>query len=226
VTFKSELLERLQSEYRHAGIKEDAIAMQAYQKDISKFLGIRTPERRDINKTIFRALPTPTSAELGATARALWKLEYREYQYAACDMLAFFVKQLDSKFLEEHVEYLVTQKSWWDSVDSLGTAVISPLTVKYDSVRLMNKWSKSENIWLNRAAIQHQRGRKEATDLELLFRYCDYHSESREFWITKAIGWALRDVAHFNRPAVTQFLKAHPELDRVAVREAEKHLGK
>ena len=175
---------------------------------------------------IFRTLPTPTSAELGATARALWKLEYREYQYAACDMLAFFVKQLDSKFLEEHVEYLVTQKSWWDSVDSLGTAAISPLTVKYDSVRLMNKWNKSKNIWLNRAAIQHQRGRKEATDLELLFRYCDYHSESREYWITKAIGWALRDVAHFNRPAVTQFLNAHPELDRVAVREAEKHLGK
>jgi len=226
VTFKSELLERLQSDYRHAGNKVDAIAMQAYQKNTSLFLGIRTPERRTINKAIFRTISTPTTAELGATARSLWKMEYREFQYAACDMLAFFHKELDSSFLGDHVEHLLTQKSWWDSVDSLGTAVISPLTVKFNSVPLMNKWNKSENIWLNRAAIQHQRGRKEATDLDLLFRYCDNHSDSREFWITKAIGWALRDVARFNRPAVTQFLKTHSELDRVAVREAEKHLGK
>jgi len=224
MSFKSELLTSLEATYASAGNKKEALAMQAYQKDISKFLGIHTPERRAINRAIFKTLPKPTSAELGVTARALWKMDYREYQYAACDMLAYFVEELDSKFLAEHVEYLLTKKSWWDSVDSLGTAVISPLTVKYNSVALMNKWNKSENIWLNRAAIQHQRGRKEATDLELLFRYCDYHSESREFWITKAIGWALRDVAKFNRPAVTQFLKSHPQLDRVAVREAEKHL--
>lgn len=73
MTFKSELLERLQSDYRHAGNKVDAIAMQAYQKNISLFLGIRTPERRTINKAIFRTISTPTTAELGATARALWK---------------------------------------------------------------------------------------------------------------------------------------------------------
>ena len=226
MTFTSKLLESLQSEYRCAGNMDEAIAMQAYQKDISKFLGIRTPERRAINKAIFKTLPTPTSAQLANSARALWKLEFREYQYAACDMFAFFLEELNSDFLGDHVEYLLTHKSWWDSVDSLGTAAISPLTVKYNSVPLMNRWNKSENMWLNRAAIQHQRGRKEATDLDLLFKYCDYHSESREFWITKAIGWALRDVARFNRPAVTQFLKTHPELDRVAVREAEKYLGK
>ena len=224
--FQSELLEQLNSQYSCAGNHKDAIAMQAYQKDISKFMGIRTPERRAINKAIFSALPIPTSAQLATSARALWKLDFREYQYAACDMLAFFLKELDSEFLGDHVEYLLTHKSWWDSVDSLGTAAISPLTVKYNSVPLMNRWNKSENMWLNRAAIQHQRGRKEETNLDLLFKYCDYHSECREFWITKAIGWALRDVARFNRPAVTQFLKSHPELDRVAVREAEKHLQK
>ena len=222
--FNAELLAGLKGEYSRAGNREDAIAMQAYQKDVAKFVGIRTPERRAINKTIFRTLPEPTSAQLGTAARALWKIDLREYQYAACDMLSYFLDGLDSEFLEKHVEYLLTHKSWWDSVDSLGTAAISPLTVKFESIPLMNRWNKSENIWLNRAAIQHQRGRKEATDLDLLFKYCDYHSESRVFWITKAIGWALRDVAHFNRPAVTQFLKSHPELDRVAVREAQKHL--
>ena len=135
-------------------------------------------------------------------------------------------KSLDAQFLNSDVEYLLTHKSWWETVDSLGTSAISPLTIRYNSVPLMDEWNESKNIWLNRAAIQHQRGRKEATDLDLLFKYCAYHSNSREFWITKAIGWALRDVAHFNRPAVTKFLKAHPELDRVAVREANKHLTK
>ena len=78
-------------------------------------------------------------------------------------------------------------------------------------------------MWLNRAAIQHQRGRKYDTDVELLIRYCDDHSDDERFFIAKAIGWALRDLAHFDRPTVTRFLSEHPELSKVAVREALKH---
>ena len=226
MTFAAELISQLKPQFEAAADQADAVGMFAYAKEIAPFYGIRAPVRRQIVKPIFKSLPEPTFKELARAARALWKLSEREYQYAACDMLAFFIKKLDADFLDEHGQYLISHKSWWESVDSLGTAAVSPLTVRYPSVTLMNAWNKSDNIWLNRAAIQHQRGRREATDLDLLFRYCDYHSSSQIFWITKAIGWALRDVANFNRPAVTQFLKTHPELDRVAVREANKHLTK
>jgi 3-methyladenine DNA glycosylase AlkD len=87
----------------------------------------------------------------------------------------------------------------------------------------MDEWNSSDNIWLIRAAIQHQRGRKSETDIPLLLKYCDDHAGDSTFWIAKAIGWALRDLARFDRPSVTKFLTAHPDLDRVAVREALKH---
>jgi 3-methyladenine DNA glycosylase AlkD len=90
----------------------------------------------------------------------------------------------------------------------------------------MEKWNNSDNIWLNRAAIQHQRGRKYETDVKLVLRYCDDHSESTEFFIVKAIGWALRDLVRIDPGAVQKFLKEHPDLGRVAVREAERGLSR
>jgi 3-methyladenine DNA glycosylase AlkD len=191
-------------------------------KDIAPFLGVKTPERRKLFKEIFKELPMPTSKELGETSRALWKLREREYHYAACDLIDFFLESADKSFLKDHVEYLITQKSWWDTVDTLGSVAISPLTIKYPSISLMRSWNKSSNMWLNRAAIQHQRGRKTNTDIPLLLEFLDAHADESEFFIAKAIGWALRDLSRVNNSAVKKFLKAHPELNRVAVREAQK----
>jgi 3-methyladenine DNA glycosylase AlkD len=195
-------------------------------KDIAPFIGVATPERRALVKKIAKSLPTPTSDELGATARKLWKLDEREFQYAACDLIGIHWAQADKDFLADHVEDLIVSKSWWDTVDSLGSVAISPLTDKYSCEKLMDKWNKSSNMWLNRAAIQHQRGRKYETDVKLILKYCDDHSESNEFFIVKAIGWALRDISKIDPKAVRDFLKSHPDLGRVAVREAERGLGR
>ena len=197
--------------------------MQRYMKDIAPFIGIRTPDRRIALKEIYKSAPIPTSEQLGKTARALWKKPEREYQYAACDLLATFNKYANKEFLADHGEFLLTHKSWWDTVDSLGGALVSPLTVRYRLLPLMNQWNKSENIWLVRAAIQHQRGRRTETDIPLLLQYCHDHADDHTFWVAKAIGWALRDLAYYDRPTVTKFLAEHPGLDRVAVREALKH---
>ena len=223
MSFKSQFLAAIQSELPPLGDKKTAYGAQAYMKDISQFLGVKTPERRALVKVFARELPIPTSDELGKTARALWRLDRREYQYAGYDLIAIFVDCADKNFLSDHVEYLITHKSWWDTIDSLGNAAVSPLTIRYPSLALMNKWNKSQNMWLNRAAIQHQRGRKYDTDVELLLRYCDDHSHDDRFFIAKAIGWALRDLARFDRPSVSKFLKEHPDLNRVAAREALKH---
>lgn len=195
-------------------------------KAIAPFIGVATSERRALVKKITKTLPTPTSDELGATARKLWKLKEREYQYAACDLIGIHWAQADKKFLSDHVEDLLINKSWWDTVDSLGSVAVSPLTEKYGCEKLIDRWNNSTNIWLNRAAIQHQRGRKFETDVKLILKYCDDHSDSDEFFIVKAIGWALRDIAAINPRAVRDFLQSHPDLGRVAVREAERGLSR
>jgi 3-methyladenine DNA glycosylase AlkD len=195
-------------------------------KDIAPFLGVKTPERRTLVKKIARELDLPTSDELAQTARALWKQEEREFHYAAFDLIQIHIDIANKKFLEEHVEYLITHKSWWDTVDGLGSAAVSPLTDKYGCEKLIEKWNKSENIWLIRSAIQHQRGRKYEADNKLILRYCHEHADSQEFFIVKAIGWALRDMAKVSPRDVRNFLREHPDLGRVAVREAERGLGR
>jgi len=226
MTFATEFLGKIKPALFELENRKRAIGAQAYMKDVAPFIGVATPERRSLVKKIAKELPKPSSAELGATARKLWKLEEREFQYAANDLIDIHIATADKNFLAEHVEYLLTTKPWWDTVDGLGSVAVSPLTDKYGCEKLIDKWNKSANIWLNRAAIQHQRGRKYETDVKLILKYCDDHSDSKEFFIVKAIGWALRDIAKINPKAVREFLKAHPDLGRVAVREAERGLAR
>ena len=220
--FKTEVIKQLKRELPKIGNHKKAIGAQAYMKDIAPFLGVMTPERRALVKTTLSALPVPTSDELAETVRALWKLEEREYQYAANDILGKYNMQLDKKFLADHCEYLIETKSWWDTVDGLGSAVVSPLTMMYPTKSLMRKWNKSSDIWLVRASIQHQRGRKYETDIDLLFELCSPHVADKEFFIAKAIGWALRDLSRIDNREVLRFLAEHPDLNSVAVREAKK----
>jgi 3-methyladenine DNA glycosylase AlkD len=226
MTYPSEFVKALTPALIALGDRKRAIGAQMYMKDIAPFNGVATPERRSLVKKIAKSLPTPTSDELGATARKLWKLDEREFQYCANDLIGIHWNVADKNFLADHVEDLIITKSWWDTVDGLGSVAISPLTDKYGCEKLIAQWNKSPNIWLNRAAIQHQRGRKYETDVELVLQFCDDHSQSKEFFIVKAIGWALRDISRINPRAVREFLKSHPDLGRVAVREAERGLGR
>jgi 3-methyladenine DNA glycosylase AlkD len=220
--FKNQVIKQLTQELPSLGDHKRALGAQAYMKDIAPFLGVMTPVRRALVKSILSKLPVPTSDEIAETVRALWKLEEREYQYAGNDLLAKYNLQLDKKFLADHCEYLISHKSWWDTVDGLGSAVVSPLTMKYPAKSLMRKWNKSSDIWLVRASIQHQRGRKYETDIDLLFELCAPHVADKEFFIAKAIGWALRDLSRIDNREVIRFLSEHPDLNSVAVREAKK----
>jgi 3-methyladenine DNA glycosylase AlkD len=226
MTYSKEFVATLKPQLTALRNRTAAIGAQSYMKDIAPFLGVKTPERRSLVKKIARELDLPTSDELAQTARALWKLEEREFHYAAFDLIQIHIDVANKKFLEDHVEYLITHKSWWDTVDGLGTAAVSPLTDKYGCEKLIEKWNKSTNIWLIRSAIQHQRGRRFEADNKLILRYCHEHAESTEFFIVKAIGWALRDMAKVSPREVRKFLMEHPDLGRVAVREAERGLGR
>ena len=224
--YTATFVQSLTSQISPLGDRKRAIGAQMYMKDVAPFIGVATPERRALVKKIAKALPVPTSDELGATARKLWKMDEREYQYAANDLIGIHWGVADKSFLADHVEHLIITKSWWDTVDGLGSVAVSPLTEKYGCAKLIESWNRSSNMWLNRAAIQHQRGRNYETDIRLVLRYCDEHSTSREFFIVKAIGWALRDLAKISPRDVRDFLISHPDLGRVAVREAERGLGR
>lgn len=224
MSYSSEFIAQLSPALNEFADRKRAIGAQMYMKNIAPFIGVATPERRATVKKIAKSMPIPSSDELGKTARALWKLDEREYQYAANDLIGIHWMAADEDFLKDHVEHLIVTKSWWDTVDGLGSVAISPLTDKFGCEKLIESWNKSPNMWLNRAAIQHQRGRKFESDNELILRYCHEHSGSKEFFIVKAIGWALRDMAKVSPRSVRQFLKDHPDLGRVAVREAERGL--
>jgi 3-methyladenine DNA glycosylase AlkD len=204
---------------------EEARAMGAYMKDVAPFLGVRSTPRRLALHESWSTLGPPSNQELGDACVALMNQREREYHYAAYDLAGTYLACADETFLVEYVEDLLTTTPWWDTVDGLGSSAVSPLCWRYDATDLVQRWSHSPNMWLNRAAIQHQRGWKSNTDLDFVLRICDAHSRNREFFVAKAIGWALRDLARLDAPRVRDFLAEHPHLSPVAVREARRGLG-
>jgi len=205
----------------------NATAMRSYMKDVAPFLGVKTPERRRALRSAWAGLASLDPAGVSEVVRRLWALPEREYQYAACDLLAKEARRLPGEFVADPVESLLTDRPWWDTVDALGTAAITPLVHRHpDLVDLMWAWLDSGDRWLIRAAIQHQRGLKQATDLPRLFAMCDRFAGDREFFIAKAIGWALRDVTRWDPAAVQRFVDEHPRLSPVARREAARGLSR
>jgi 3-methyladenine DNA glycosylase AlkD len=95
---------------------------------------------------------------------------------------------------------------------------------RFDATAIIDDWSESENRWLIRAAIGHQRGWKKETDINYVFAICHRHWHDKEFFVAKAIGWALRDITSFDAKAVRSFLNDHPARNSVAQREAERGL--
>src|SRR5690606_31963448 len=111
------------------------------------------------------------------------------------------------------VRELVTTKPWWDTVDALAPHTAGALVLAHpELVATMDRWVESEDMWVARTAILHQLAAKEATDAERLFGYCRLRAGDREFFIRKAIGWALRTHAARDADAVERFITATPAL--------------
>ena len=195
-------------------------------KHVAPFLGIPAEPRRKYLRAAWVDLPIPTREQLGRAARQLMQLPEREYHYAAYDLLVKYLANANEHFLAEHVQVLLVTKPWWDTVDGLVNAGVSPLARRYESTALIDAWSESGNIWLIRAAIGHQRGWRTDTDVDRVLHLCGRHWENAEFFVAKAIGWALRDLARLDPPAVRAFLARHEHPNMVAVREANRGLNR
>ncbi|MEW6241541.1 MAG: DNA alkylation repair protein [Chloroflexota bacterium] len=201
-----------------------AAPMKKYMRDQFEYLGIKSPLFRELMKQHIAAQGLPPVADLDTIARELWSLPQREFQYIATSLIGRLEETLPSGFIKT-LEYLLVHKSWWDTVDTLATGTIGVHFHRFPAVRekYLAKWRKSENFWLRRTTILFQLNYKEATDFDLL---CDLIREnlgSKEFFINKAIGWALRQYARTNPQAVKKFVKA-TDLHPLSRREAMKHL--
>lgn len=221
-TWDRDVLTRTTTAFRGMHNTHRAEGAAAYMKHIAPFIGISAPDRRAALKPAWKDLRLPSSDELGAAALRLMEQTEREYHYAAYDLIEKYIDQADDYFLAEYLEPLITTTPWWDTVDGFVSVGVSPLCWRYDATAIINEWSESANIWLIRAAIGHQRGWKRNADIDRVFELCDRHWQNKEFFIAKAIGWALRDITAFNPHAVQRFIIEHPWKNSVALREANR----
>jgi len=220
-----ELLDRLVRIFSAAREPDRAVKAAAYMRDQFAFLGFSMPTQRALARTVVAGLPAPTEDELRATVLACWALEEREYQYFACDFLRTHHTVPGPEFLET-ARTLITTKSWWDTVDPLATRFVGNLVRRLPALsERMDEWSAEKNMWLVRTAILHQMHWGEATDTDRLFDYCTRQAGHRDFFVRKAIGWALRQYAWTDPDAVRKYVaKNRAVLSPLSVREASKHL--
>jgi len=203
-----------------------APAMKKYMRDQFEYLGIKTPQSVALQKEFYAKYGLPEVTDLDEILHDLWALPQREFQYVANGLLGRMVKLLPPEFVDT-MEYLITTKSWWDTVDSIAGGPVGIHFKRYPAVKkkYLARWRKSEDFWLRRTTILFQLNYKGETDFDLL---CDIIREnlgSKEFFINKAIGWALRQYARTDPKAVKKFVNATKELNPLSRREAMKHLG-
>lgn len=217
------LLTGLRSAFTEAADPQRAVAMAAYMRDRHPFLGLAADRQRAVARTVTRGWPRPTEGELESVARAAWELPEREFQYFACDYLRAHVAVPGPGFIVV-LRSLITAKSWWDTIDPLATRVVGPLVRRHPALTAtMDEWSRERDLWLVRTAILHQLHYGAETDTARLFGYCTAQAGHADFFVRKAIGWALRQYARTDPAAVRAYVAA-ADLSPLSLREATKHL--
>jgi 3-methyladenine DNA glycosylase AlkD len=222
-----ELIEAVRAALRGAAQPELARPMQAYMKSATPFLGVRVPVMRNLTRAEAKLRPFSTSADLVDTVLRLWReAGYREERYAAIALLDTpAARRLRNPAVLPTLRELIVTGAWWDYVDELAHRVGDLLLSWPAEVRpVVLTWTRSDDRWLRRAAIICQLGMRDQTDLALLTITIDAAIGDSDFFLRKAIGWALREYARTNPAWVRSFADTR-ELSPLSRREALKHLS-
>jgi 3-methyladenine DNA glycosylase AlkD len=219
------VLDRLTCVYPQARDPLRARAMASSMRYAFPFLGIPTPRQRFLALEVTDGLPQPRESDLRSVALGCWALPEREFQYFACGYLRRYVRVCSAGFLPTVAE-LVTSRSWWDTVDPLAAHVVGPLVMRYPRLAAdIDRWALERDVWLVRSAMLHQLHYHESTNANRLFHYCTEQCNNPNFFVRKAIGWALREYALTDPGAVRRYVGAHRgRMSPLSAREALRNL--
>lgn len=204
-----------------------AAPMAAYMKTDMPFYGVTSPLRRPIAQELKQRFLPALNEEYRDQVLALWSLPHREEKYLALDVASTHRQYITYDNVDLY-ERLVREGAWWDFVDEVAAHLVGKV-VLIDRERMrpvLEEWVEDTDMWIRRTAILCQTRHKDATDVAMLFDFCLRRSHEQEFFIRKAIGWALREYAKVEPAAVRTFLADNGDrLSPLSRREAAKHLG-
>lgn len=216
-----DLAARIREELRDLADPHRAPAQQAYMKSAMPFLGVRVPDARSVAK---RAAKGRDAVALRTASRALWdQAAYREERYAAMALLGMRPLRGDESLIPI-VEHMVRTGRWWDFTDELAHRLADLHDARpVEAAALVRRWARDDDFWIRRIAILSQLGRRGRVDPLVLAETIGPNLDDPEFFIRKAIGWALREYARVAPDWVRRYADEHP-LSPLSRREALKHL--
>lgn len=203
--------------------KENAIAMSKYMRNMFDFYGLPTPKRKELYNNFIKNEKKSKIIDWNFLDKC-YEDNHREFQYLVYDYLLSMKQYVAYEDIPKIKKYIVN-KSWWDTIDFLckviGDVELRDLRVK----DLMLKWSNDDNIWIKRTAIEHQLNLKDKTDCELLEKIIVNCFGTDEFFINKAIGWALREYSKTNPTWAKNFIdKYKNQMNNLSIKEASKYI--
>ena len=215
--------EKIKGLFEAAADPAAAAAMSDYMRGKFIFYGIAAPKRRALYRDFLKAEKKNGAVDYAFLDRC-WADEHREFQYVVFDYLTALENFLTYDDIFVMGKYVRT-KQWWDTIDFFDE-IIGGIGLRDGRVNgLMLDWSLDGDFWIRRIAIDHQLGRKEKTDAALLEKIIVNNLGSNEFFVNKAIGWALRDYSKTNPAWVKDFLSRHGgEMSKLSLREAGKYI--
>ncbi|MFI5362317.1 MAG: DNA alkylation repair protein [Elusimicrobiota bacterium] len=224
------LLARVREALRAAADPAKAPQMRAYMKSEMPYHGVPTPELRRICRELFSDVEFASAGAWRAAVLSLWRgAKFREERYAALNLAGHRASRpfQTPEAMPVYEEMIVTG-AWWDYVDDIASHRVGPILRAYPRVLkpLMRHWSRCPNLWKRRTSIICQLGSKKEIDLKLLHDCIAPSLDSKEFFLRKAIGWALRQHAWIDPKEIRNYVKTHPGLSPLSRREALKNIGR
>lgn len=223
----SALVREVRGALEAAGDADRAAQQQAYMKSTMPYAGVATPAMRRIAKQAFTAHPLKSAADWQDGVLSLWRdARYREERYVAIGLARVpGYRPFRTPATLTVFDELIITGAWWDYVDEIAINLIGELLDSYprELRPALLRWTADSDIWRRRSAILAQLKFKQETDLELLVATLEPAMESREFFLRKAIGWALREYSKTDPDFVIEFVTGHRDaLSPLSKREAYK----
>ena len=221
---------KLRRAFQQAGDPDRAPVMQAYMKSAMPYFGISTTALRALCKAAYTEVQIETAEKWQGQVLDIWRnARFREERYAAIGLTGDKrFRPFQTPAAVKMYEEMIVTGAWWDYVDSIASNRIGPILKDYPAPmrRKMLAWSKSADMWKRRTSIICQLGFKGETDLELLYACIEPSLGSKEFFLKKAIGWALRQYARTDAEEVREYVRRNrARLSGLSCREALKHFG-